>query len=89
MLAKFQYIMFQDTVLKAVCLGTLTEKELEKDKKYYTTKKYIEKSENYLFHKGLHVAIIYEDIKNLQHSQYNYLGLKSTYERFVKRYERY
>lgn len=89
MLAKFQYIMFQDTVLKAVCLGTLTENELKKDKDYYLTKKYIEKSENYLYHKGLHVVIIYEDIKNLSNSAYSYLGLKSTYERYVKGYERY
>lgn len=89
MIAKFQYMFFKDRVLKGVCLDTLKESEFKKDKEYYLRKNYNEESENYLYNKALHVAIIYEDIKNLSNSKYSYLCLKSTYERYVKGYERY
>ena len=89
MLAKFQYMFFKGRVLKGVCLGTLKESELKKDKQYYLRKNYNENSENYLYNKGLDVVIIYENIKNLSYSRYKYLCLKSTYERYVKGYERY
>ena len=89
MLAKFQYMFFKDRVLKGVCLGTLKESELKRDKQYYLRKNYNENTENYLYNKGLDVVIIYEDIKNLSNSRYNYLCLKSTYERYVKDYERH
>ena len=89
MIAKFQYMFFKSRVLKGVCLGTLKESELKKNKEYYLRKNYNENSENYLYNKGLDVVIIYEDIKNLSNSRYKYLCLKSTYERYVKGYERY
>ena len=89
MIAKFQYMFFKGRVLKGVCLGTLKESELKRDKQHYLRKNYIENTENYLYNKGLDVVIIYEDIKNLSNSKYNYLCLKSTYERHVKGYERY
>ena len=89
MIAKFQYMFFKGRVLKGVCLSTLKESELKKDKEYYLRKNYKEETENYLYNKGLDVVIIYEDIKNLSNSKYNYLCLKSTYERYVKGYERY
>ena len=89
MLAKFQYMFFKGRVLKGVCLGTLKESELKKDKEYYLRKNYNEETENYLYNKGLDVVIIYEDIKNLSNSRYNYLCLKSTYERYIKGYERH
>ena len=89
MIVKFQYMFFKGRVLKGVCLGTLKESELKKDKQYYLRKNYNEDSENYLYNKGLNVVIIYEDIKNLSNSKYNYLCLKSTYESYVKSYERY
>ena len=89
MLAKFQYMFFKGRVLKGVCLGALKESELKRDKQYYLRKNYNENSGNYLYNKGLDVVIIYEDIKNLSNSRYNYLCLKSTYERYVKGYERY
>ena len=89
MLAKFQYMFFKGRVLKGVCLGTLKESELKKDKQYYLRKNYNENSENYLYNKDLDVVIIYENIKNLSYSRYKYLCLKSTYERYVKGYERY
>ena len=82
MIAKFQYMYFKGRVLKGVCLGTIKESELKKDKQYYSIK-------NYLYNKALDVAIIYENITNLSKSKYNYLCLKSTYERYVKGYERY
>lgn len=82
-------MFFKGRVLKGVCLGTLKESELKKDKQYYLRKNYNEETENYLYNKGLDVVIIYEDIKNLSNSKYNYLCLKSTYERYVKGYERY
>ena len=89
MIAKFQIMFFKGRVLKGVCLGTLKESELKKDKQYYSIKNYNEETENYLYNKGLDVAIIYENITNLSKSKYNYLCLKSTYERYVKGYERY
>ena len=89
MIAKFQIMFFKGRVLKGVCLDTLKESELKKDKEYYLRKNYNEETENYLYNKPLDVAIIYEDIKNLSNSKYNYLCLKSTYERYVKGYERY
>ena len=89
MLAKFQYMFFKGRVLKGVCLGTLKESELKRDKQYYLRKNYNENTENYLYNKGLDVVIIYEGIKNLSNSRYKYLCLKSTYERYVKGYERY
>mgnify|MGYP006896483237 CR=1 FL=1 len=89
MIAKFQIMFFKGRVLKGVCLDTLKESELKKDKEYYLRKNYNEETENYLYKKALDVAIIYEDIKNLSNSKYNYLCLKSTYERYVKGYERY
>ena len=89
MIAKFQIIFFKERVLKGVCLDTLKESELKKDKEYYLRKNYNEETENYLYNKGLNVAIIYENITNLSKSKYNYLCLKSTYERYVKGYERY
>ena len=89
MIAKFQYMFFKGRVLKGVCLGTIKESELKKDKEYYSLKNYNEETENYLYNKALDVAIIYENITNLSKSKYNYLCLKSTYERYVKGYERY
>ena len=89
MIAKFQYMFFKGRVLKGLCLGTIKESELKKDKEYYLRKNYNEGTDNYLYNKPLDVAIIYEDIKNLSNSKYNYLCLKSTYERYVKGYERY
>ncbi len=89
MFAKFQYMFFKGRVLKGVCLGTLKESELKRDKQYYLRKNYNENTENYLYNKGLDVVIIYEAIKNLSNSRYKYLYLKSTYERYVKGYERY
>ena len=89
MIAKFQYMFFKGRVLKGLCLGTIKESELKKDKEYYLRKNYNEETDNYLYNKSLDVAIIYEDIKNLSNSKHNYLCLKSTYERYVKGYERY
>ena len=89
MIAKFQIMFFKGRVLKGVCLGTIKESELKKDKEYYSLKNYNEETENYLYNKALDVAIIYENITNLSKSKYNYLCLKSTYERYVKGYERY
>ena len=89
MIAKFQFMFFKGRVLKGVCIGTIKESELKKDKEYYLWKNYNEESEKFLYNKVLDVAIIYEDIKNLSNSKYNYLCLKSTYERYVKGYERY
>ena len=82
MIAKFQYMFFKGRVLKGVCLSTLKESELKKDKEYYLRKNYNEEKENYLYNKALDFAIIYEDIKTLSNSKYNYLCLKSTYERY-------
>ena len=89
MIAKFQFMFFKGRVLKGVCIGTIKESELEKDKEYYLWKNYNEESDNYLYNKVLDVAVIYEDIKNLSNSKYNYLCLKSSYERYVNGYERY
>ena len=89
MIAKFQYMFFNGRVLKGSCLGTIKESELKKDKEYYLRKNYNKETDNCLYNKSLDVAIIYEDIKNLSNSKYNYLCLKSTYERYVKGYERY
>ena len=86
MIAKFQIIFFKERVLKGVCLDTLKESELKKDKEYYLRKNYNEESDNYLYNKALDVANIYENITNLSNSKYNYLCLKSTYERYVKGY---
>lgn len=79
----------QDLSNSKTCLGTIKESELKIDKKSYSVKNYNEETENYLYNKALDVAIIYEDITNLSNSKYNYLCLKSTYERYVKGYERY
>ena len=65
MIAKFQIIFFKERVLKGVCLDTLKESELKKDKEYYLRKNYNEESDNYLYNKALDVAIIYENITNL------------------------
>ena len=89
MIAKFQCMFFKGRVLKGVCIGTIKESELKKDKEYYLWKNYNEETDNYLYNKVLDVAVIYEDIKNLSNSKYNYLCLKSSYERYVKGYERY
>ena len=89
MIAKFQYMFFKGRVLKGVCLGTIKESDLKKDKEYYASKRYDEETENYLYNKALDVAIIYENITNLSKSKYKYLCLKSTYERYVKSCERY
>ena len=48
MIAKFQYMFFKGRILKGVCLGTLKESELKKDKEYYLCKNYNENSRNYL-----------------------------------------
>ena len=89
MIAKFQFMFFKGRVLKGVCIGTIKESELKKDKEYYLWKNYNEETDNYLYNKVLDVAVIYGDIKNLSNSKYNYLCLKSSYERYVKGYERY
>ena len=36
--AKFQYMFFKGRILKGVCLGTLKESELKRDKQYYLRK---------------------------------------------------
>lgn len=89
MIAKFQFMFFKGVVLKGFCLGTIKESELKKDKEYYLRKNYNEETDNYLYNKALDVAIIYEDINNLSISKYNYLCLKSAYERYIKGYELY
>ena len=43
MIAKFQYMFFKGRVLKGVCLGTIKESELKKDKEYYSIKTIMKK----------------------------------------------
>lgn len=89
MYAKFQYIMYDGTVLKAFCIGILSEDSIEKDKRFHLIRNYIEKDENYLVNNKIHTVIIYEKIKNLSQSKYKHLGLKSTYERYINAHERF
>ena len=51
MIAKFQYMFFKGRVLKGVCLGTLKESGLKKDKKYYSSKNYNEETENQIIYR--------------------------------------
>lgn len=89
MIAKFQIILEGVTPLKIQCLKTLSDVELEAERKHYLSKGFSEYSENLFESKNKKELIIFENIKNLKYSKYSHYCLRSAYERYAQGRERY